>query len=112
MISDRQEIPDTGSAAMARCRPPVVKDRITGAMRPGADRKDSSHPPSRRRKCRMTYRIDAAMDAVQPSPGDTSPHRFLAQARMAQLGKRHHALLSRGDRGHQQLRSGDFLVHW
>jgi hypothetical protein len=48
VIPDRKEIPDTRSAAMTRCRPPMPKDRIAGAMGPGADRKDSSHPPSLR----------------------------------------------------------------
>jgi hypothetical protein len=111
VIPDWKEIPHTGSAAMTRRRPPVAKDRIAGAMRSSADRKDSSHPSPLRREGRMTHRVDAAMHSVQSTPGDTSPHRFLAQARMAQLGKRDNAVLPSRELGHRDLRFGDFLVH-
>jgi hypothetical protein len=93
VIPNRKEIPDTGSTAMTRRRPPVPKERIAGAMRPGANRKDSSHPSSLRRESRMTHCVDAAVDTVQATPCNASSHRHLAQAHAAQLSKRHDAVL-------------------
>lgn len=64
VILDWEEIPNTGSAAMARRRPPVAKDRIAGAMRPGADGKDSCDPSPLRREGRMTHRVDPSVNAM------------------------------------------------
>lgn len=78
VVLDREEIPKAGRTAMARRRPPIPKDRIVGAMRPGPNRKDSSHPPSLRRKGRMAHRIDASMHTVQASRTHPTAHSLLA----------------------------------
>lgn len=83
VIPDRQEIPETGGTAMAHCRSPVVKNRITSVMRAGADGKNSCHPSSLRGESRVAHRVDASVHAMQMRPRHASSHSNLTQPRAA-----------------------------
>jgi arginase family enzyme len=111
VISVRKEIPDAGSTAMTHGRSPVAKDRIAGATRSRSDGQDGRHQLSLGGESHMAHGIDAPMNTVQATSCNASPHRDLTESRTAQLAERHGTVLSRCDLGHQQLRSGDFLVH-
>jgi hypothetical protein len=108
VIPDWEEIPNTGSAAIARCRPPVAKDRIAGAMRPSANGKDSCDPSPLRGEGRVTHRINASVDAVQPSRAHPTAHSLLAYPDPAQLSDRHDPVLPLRSSCHQHVGSGDF----
>jgi hypothetical protein len=96
---------------------PDVQERPKGCGAPMTDNRpltaseDGRHPPSVKGDSRMTDRIDAPMDPVQPATGKATRDRACAETRRQELGRRDNAVLSFRDLRHLGVCPVDFLPH-
>lgn len=80
-------------------------------MRTSANRQYRREQPSLPRQRRVPYRVDAAMDPMQPTRHDPHPDRVFTNSQAAQLTDRDHSVLLLGDPGNPKIALGDYPAH-
>jgi hypothetical protein len=78
-VPSGQEIPKASCTAMAHRGPPISKGRCAPDPWATTDRQSCGYASSLVRQRRVTHRVDTAVQPVQPTSIDASPHAPLAE---------------------------------